>query len=239
MYVVINKDITIHIENKQYIDPNFENNPPEDTKFGIIPSIPKNSTVVGKKTSKAVEKRYNMSTILNTEAELLEIGWTKEEIDNGKEVVNKYVNKWHNKATSEMYKYGIPASIKLAQALIESDAGESRLCSTSSNHFGIKCGCTWNKKCSTGKCVNYHDDHARDRFRVYGSDDDSYRDHSLFLTDPKKSYRYGFLFKIPVSDYKSWARGLRTSGYATGKYYDAKIIKTIKILNLTKYDKTK
>lgn len=141
-----------------------------------------------------------------------------------------YVKRFANVAIEEMEKYGIPASITLAQGLLESDAGMSGLAIYNKNHFGIKC---FAKDCPAGHCSNHSDDSHKDFFRNYKTDWESYRAHSLFL----QRSRYQHLRKFSRSDYKSWARGLSKAGYATDKKYANKLISLIENMNLQRFDK--
>ncbi len=149
-------------------------------------------------------------------------------VDEKVELVKAYVAKFVPIAIREREQYGIPVSITLAQGLLESNAGESRLSLESNNHFGIKC----RSKCRGCTCRNYSDDSHYDMFRVFDSSWESYREHSILLS----SDRYKHLLKYPVSDYKSWAHGLKKAGYATDKRYAEKLIQIIEFLNLHKYD---
>lgn len=139
-----------------------------------------------------------------------------------------YVKRYLEVAKAEQEKYGIPVSITLAQGLLESNAGESRLSVESNNHFGIKC----RSKCKGCTCRNYTDDDIYDMFRVFDSVWESYREHSKLL----QGKRYRHLLRIPAHDYKSWAHGLKKAGYATDKRYAYKLIKIIEELNLNRYD---
>ncbi|MEM0991489.1 MAG: glucosaminidase domain-containing protein [Bacteroidota bacterium] len=139
-----------------------------------------------------------------------------------------YVKRFAQTAITEQQKFGIPASITLAQGLLESDAGDSRLAVESSNHFGIKC----RSKCKGCTCRNYTDDSAYDMFRVFESAWESYREHSILLTGD----RYKHLLNLEVTDYKNWAHGLKKAGYATDKRYAEKLITIIEFLNLSQYD---
>lgn len=141
-----------------------------------------------------------------------------------------YVDRFVDVAQKEMARYGIPASITLAQGLLESNAGESKLAKRNNNHFGMKC---FSRTCKKGHCSNFTDDTHKDFFRVYKSSWDSYRAHSLLL---KNGDRYQRLFKLDKKDYKGWARGLKKAGYATDQYYAEKLINTIEDLQLYKYD---
>ena len=140
-----------------------------------------------------------------------------------------YVDRYSPVARKEMKKYGIPASITLAQGLLESNAGSSRLALESNNHFGIKC----RSKCRGCTCRNYSDDDIYDMFRVFESVWDSYREHSLLLTGS----RYQHLLDLPKSDYESWAYGLKKAGYATDPNYPQKLIQIIEELELYTYDR--
>ena len=129
-----------------------------------------------------------------------------------------------------MNKYNIPASITLAQGLIETNAGQSPLATKNNNHFGIKC---FSKSCKKGHCANFSDDSHKDFFRKYASSWESFRAHSKLLTYK----RYKHLTKLPTSDYKGWAVGLKKAGYATDKNYHKKLIRLIEDLHLDDYDK--
>ena len=130
-----------------------------------------------------------------------------------------YIQKYKPLAVEQMDIYGIPASIKLAQALFESDNGNSRLAREANNHFGIKCKSNW-----TGQTISHTDDAPDECFRKYPSVEESYRDHSEFLD---KSARYQDLFKLDPTDYKGWAHGLQQAGYATNPQYAQQLIKII------------
>lgn len=140
----------------------------------------------------------------------------------------KYIKRFHKVARQEMKKFGIPASVKMAQALLESGAGGSKLAAQNNNHFGIKC---FSNKCTKGHCSNFHDDHHKDFFRIYNTSWDSWRAHSRFLS----SDRYNHL-KKHKNDYKKWAFGLKEAGYATDKNYPNKLIKIIEDYNLYSLD---
>ena len=141
----------------------------------------------------------------------------------------KYVNRHVKVAQTEMEKYGIPASIKLAQGLIETNAGASKLATQNNNHFGIKC---FSRKCKKGHCSNFSDDTHKDFFRKYGSTWESYRAHSQLLTHK----RYRKIFDLEKGDYRAWAHGLKKAGYATDKRYAEKLIGIIDDLQLQRYD---
>jgi len=139
-----------------------------------------------------------------------------------------YIERFSKVAKVEMDKFGIPASIKLAQGLLESNSGKSRLAAEHLNHFGLKC---FSKTCDKGHCSNHSDDSHKDFFRNYKSAWESWRDHSQFLSGA----RYAHL-KSNGMDYKKWAKGLKKAGYATDKKYDKKLIDIIELYGLDRYD---
>lgn len=139
----------------------------------------------------------------------------------------EYIAQWKDVAIDQMDKYGIPASITLAQAILESGDGNSELARKGNNHFGIKCH-DW-----TGKKVYHDDDKRNECFRKYPSARESFNDHSIFL----QRSRYSFLFDYRVTDYKSWAKGLKKAGYATNPKYPALLIRLIEENELDQYDR--
>ena len=140
-----------------------------------------------------------------------------------------YIKKYAPLAVVKMHEYKIPASITLAQGILESGNGRSTLASKSNNHFGIKCHKGWK-----GKRVYHDDDKKDDCFRKYKYTYESYNDHSKFLTTRR---RYAFLFKLKITDYKGWSRGLKKAGYATDRRYANKLIDFIKKYKLYEFDK--
>ena len=142
--------------------------------------------------------------------------------------IEEYIQKWAPTAVREMYRSGVPASITLAQGILESRYGLSPLAAEGNNHFGIKCHKDW-----TGKKQYHDDDEKGECFRVYDDADESFRDHSDFL---RYRDRYKFLFEFPTTDYKSWAYGLKKAGYATDPGYPGKLIKYIEDYKLNEYD---
>ncbi|MBK8967409.1 MAG: glucosaminidase domain-containing protein [Lewinellaceae bacterium] len=141
-----------------------------------------------------------------------------------------YVARFAPVAVAEMQKFGIPASIILAQGLLESNAGSSNLAQNTNNHFGIKC---FSNRCKKGHCINFADESHKDFFVRYENVWSSYRSHSKFL---KNSRRYSHLFKLASTDYRGWANGLAKAGYATDKNYAEKLLALIQNLHLYKYD---
>ncbi len=144
-----------------------------------------------------------------------------------KEKAFNYINAYKDIAIAEMQRSGVPASITLAQGILESAYGESDLCKQSNNHFGIKCKTEW-----TGDKVYHDDDSKGECFRSYPNASESYKDHSNFL---KTRSHYDFLFKLDPVDYEGWAKGLKKAGYATEKDYPQKLMKVINDFNLNQY----
>jgi LysM repeat protein len=147
----------------------------------------------------------------------------------GRMTTQEYINKYKDIAIRDMKTYKIPASITLAQGILESGSGNSILARKANNHFGIKCHKDW-----TGPTIHIADDTKHDCFRKYKSAEASYRDHSRFL---RKGERYAFLFKYPVTDYRAWAYGLKRAGYATNPRYPQLLINYIEKYHLYKYDR--
>jgi flagellum-specific peptidoglycan hydrolase FlgJ len=139
----------------------------------------------------------------------------------------EYIVRFKDIAVAEMNKYGIPASITLAQGLLESGNGNSRLARESNNHFGIKCTSEWK-----GKTVLHDDDAVGECFRVYKDPEESFRDHSEFL----KRARYAPLFKLDKNDYRGWAEGLKQAGYATNPRYAELLVGIIERYRLNDFD---
>lgn len=139
-----------------------------------------------------------------------------------------YINRYKHIAISEMNNTGIPASITLAQGILESGSGNSRLAIEANNHFGIKCTPDWK-----GRSIKHDDDQKDDCFRVYKSAEESFRDHSEFL----KRKRYAALFELDKNDYQSWARGLKEAGYATNPRYAELLISLIERYKLNRFDR--
>jgi flagellum-specific peptidoglycan hydrolase FlgJ len=152
----------------------------------------------------------------------------KTELVSNKEKIDNYIEKFGPIARDEMKAFGVPASITLAQGILESGMGYGRLALQGNNHFGIKCHSDWK-----GKRIYHDDDLKAECFRVYNDSATSYRDHSLFLTGRS---RYSFLFDIKTSNYEAWAKGLKKAGYATDPEYPDKLISLIERFDLTRYD---
>lgn len=177
-----------------------------------------NGSVENKSTAKP-DQNYNPNT------QILE-ATTRVKVTN--DMILAYIETYKEVAQSNMEKYGIPASIILGQAILESGAGTGPLSTQANNHFGIKCHKDW-----LGESIKYDDDSIAECFRKYYNAADSFRDHALFLT---KGSRYSSLFKLNQTDYKAWAKGLKAAGYATDPQYPTKLIGLIERFQLFKYD---
>lgn len=147
---------------------------------------------------------------------------------NTNEAAKAYIAQYSGVAMSNMKTYGIPASIILAQGVLESGAGQSDLAMNANNHFGIKCHSDWK-----GDKVYKDDDSENECFRKYNQASESYKDHAMVLTGKK---RYANLFTLPKGDYKAWAKGLKDAGYATDPRYPEKLVSYIESYNLSQYD---
>ena len=141
-----------------------------------------------------------------------------------------YIDQYRDMAIEQMLRNKIPASITLAQGILESGAGNSELVKKGNNHFGIKCH-EW-----TGRTVHKDDDAKQECFRAYNNAQESYEDHSKFLT---KNKRYSQLFSLSITDYKGWAHGLKACGYATNPNYAPMLINLIELYKLYEYDRAK
>ena len=141
-----------------------------------------------------------------------------------------YIDQYRDMAIEQMLRNKIPASITLAQGILESGAGNSELVKKGNNHFGIKCH-GW-----TGRTVHKDDDAKQECFRAYNNARESFEDHSKFLT---KNKRYSQLFSLSITDYKGWARGLKACGYATNPNYVPMLINLIELYKLYEYDRAK
>jgi LysM repeat protein len=181
---------------------------------------------------KALEKRPENKTVIIGTPE--PVGEVSESEDNSRKsttpVANRttvYIDAYKAIAMEEMRIHKIPASITLAQGILESGSGQGRLAVKANNHFGIKCH-DW-----TGKKIYHDDDRSQECFRKYRNSDQSFKDHSDFLVNRK---RYSNLFRLKIDDYRGWARELRRAGYATDKRYPQKLIDLIERYDLYKYD---
>lgn len=182
------------------------------------PTTSKNTGVTSPKNTAA-------QVASNTTSEVLE-ATTRVKVTT--EMVLAYIEKYKNIAKENMVNTGIPASITLGQAILESGAGTGPLSVQANNHFGIKCHKEW-----TGPSIRYTDDAENECFRKYDEPGGSFKDHSYFLTSRP---RYASLFQLGKDDYTAWARGLKAAGYATDPKYPEKLIGLIERYQLGKYD---
>jgi flagellum-specific peptidoglycan hydrolase FlgJ len=206
------------------------------SKKPVVRTVSKNTTKttrtvtttkkpISKEVSKpSIETKNTPSKENNSSEELIATSKVSTTTDD----VKLYILSFKDVAKHNMKEHGVPASITLAQGVLESGAGKGRLCTIANNHFGIKCHTGW-----TGESVSHDDDAAQECFRKYNDPSESYRDHSLFLTSRS---RYNGLFKLDKGDYKSWAKGLKAAGYATDPKYPDKLIGIIERYELYQYD---
>jgi len=188
----------------------------------------KPSTPITRKVKKPVQKQTSNSTVKNENENTPEVLEATSKVKVTPEMVIKYIEDFKETAKNNMRQFGVPASITLAQGILESGVGTGTLSQKANNHFGIKCHKEWN-----GPSVLFDDDAEKECFRKYKDPAESYRDHSLFLTSRS---RYDSLFELPQGDYKSWAKGLKNAGYATDPKYPDKLISLIERYNLHLYD---
>ncbi|MDI5949078.1 glucosaminidase domain-containing protein [Flavobacterium sp. LB2P84] len=197
---------------------------PIKPKSEVVRTIKKpaasSSTTARPTVAKPVKKEQG-----NRETEVI-VSTSKTVVTN--DVIVSYISKFKEIAIGNMKNYGIPASIILAQGILESGAGRGDLAISANNHFGIKCHVGW-----TGESVKHDDDSDQECFRKYDNPSESFKDHALFLTGRS---RYAKLFEFSKGDYKAWAKGLRAAGYATDPKYPDKLISYIERYNLHQYD---
>jgi flagellum-specific peptidoglycan hydrolase FlgJ len=204
-----------------------------NSKKPIAASANTNRTVAAKPTTSATNNSNSKShtsvsednKTTDTKSEILE-ATTRVKVTT--QLVLEYINTFKEIAKDNMVKNGIPASITLGQAILESGAGTGPLSFHANNHFGIKCHKEW-----SGPSIRYTDDEENECFRKYNDPSESFRDHSYFLTSRP---RYANLFTLNKDDYKSWAKGLKAAGYATDPKYPDKLISLIERYELQKYD---
>lgn len=184
----------------------------------LLPPVIKKELEITKKDTPIVVTQSNTTVVLEAT--------TKVKVTT--EIVLAYIEKYKNAAKDNMISTGIPASITLSQAILESGAGTGPLSIQANNHFGIKCHKEW-----TGPSIRHTDDAENECFRKYDDPIQSFKDHSFFLTSRP---RYSKLFQFKKDDYKSWAYGLKSAGYATDPKYPSKLIGLIERYDLSKYD---
>ena len=200
--------------------------------FVVVSCGSKKQIVTKKKKSRAKTEQVVVRTSPNKTPESEEEKIEEEDVKSTPttsytNTTGDYIASFGDIAKEEMRKYKIPASITLAQGILESSSGRGRLAVEANNHFGIKCH-DW-----TGDKIYHDDDASQECFRKYKHAKQSFEDHSTFLTGRS---RYANLFKLDVDDYEAWAKGLRAAGYATDKKYPEKLISLIERFQLYKYD---
>jgi len=190
----------------------------------------KNGTAKNSRKKKTTTTKTHTATASNTKKDdrQVEVLESTSKTVVYSDLVKQYVLDYKDVAKQNMKNHGIPASITLAQGILESGAGKGTLCVTANNHFGIKCHNDW-----TGDKIYHDDDSEQECFRKYAQPSESFNDHSLFLTTRG---RYAALFKLEKDDYEAWAKGLRSAGYATDPKYPEKLIGLIERYELAKYD---
>ncbi len=199
----------------------------QTTKKGSKPNTSVTRTVKKPFGKESVENNSNTKPDQNFNQNTVIIeATTRVKVTN--QMVLAYIENYKGVAQANMQKYGIPASIILGQAILESGSGTGTLSVQANNHFGIKCHKDW-----LGQTVKYDDDAIDECFRKYYNASESFRDHALFLTSRP---RYAPLFKLNKTDYKAWAKGLKAAGYATDTLYPTKLISLIDRYQLYKYD---
>lgn len=222
LYLCLQKDITIDfmVSSPSYAEPALEEQYPEEYEESATPAM--NVSMMGDapiaEFGNPLEKPASKKKKVLSPAEQAK-----------KDKQLAYVSTYKDVAIKEMEKYGIPASITLAQGILESNMGQSKLATRNNNHFGIKC---FSRSCRKGHCSNFTDDSHKDFFRKYSNVWDSYRAHSSLL----QGKRYKHLAKLGTSNYRDWAHGLKKAGYATDKRYAEKLIRYIEDLELDQYD---
>jgi flagellum-specific peptidoglycan hydrolase FlgJ len=197
---------------------------PVKSKSEVVNSVKKTNSTKQNPTKSSLSKPVKQGQSTN-ETEVI-ISTSKTMVTN--EVIKAYISQFKGIAIGNMKSFGIPASIILAQGILESGAGVGDLAISANNHFGIKCHEGW-----TGESVRHDDDSDQECFRKYNNPSESFKDHAIFLTGRS---RYSKLFELPKGDYKAWAKGLRTAGYATDPKYPDKLISYIERYNLHQYD---
>lgn len=205
-----------------------ENQPTIEDKLNLANPATAVGAALTSAQQKEAAKFSNLGFVLNPGL-AKKLGVSDEVVAYKRQKCLDYIQIYLSTATEEMELFGIPVSITLAQGLVESNAGDSRLARNENNHFGIKC----KAKCLGCRCANYTDDDKYDMFRIFDSPWYSFREHSKLLT----GNRYKHLLKLEVTDYKNWANGLQAAGYATNKKYAKTLIDVIEKLELHKYDK--
>ncbi len=193
----------------------------------VVSCGPKKGIVTKKKNQATKTEQVVVADESNQKNASIPENTPKSDIKKTPSSVDEYIAQYAEIAKKEMRDYKIPASITLAQGILESASGRGRLAVKANNHFGIKCH-GW-----TGKKIYHDDDRSQECFRKYDHPESSFEDHSAFLTTRK---RYASLFSLKPDDYKGWAKGLRSAGYATDRKYPQKLISLIERYQLYAFD---
>ncbi len=224
LHIIYNRDVSVKV--------NMNDQPFTAQQMSLVPQA-KNTSLSGEAPSssgeagRAAQSFGNLTLVLSPDYAERK-GIPRRVVRQKMAILRDYLEKFRPIAEQEKAAYGIPVSITLAQGLLESNAGDSRLARESNNHFGIKC----RSKCRGCTCRNYTDDDIYDMFRVFSTPAESYREHSLLLS----SSRYRHLLDLDPLDYSGWAHGLKKAGYATDPHYANKLIKIIEELKLYRFD---
>lgn len=225
IHLLIAKDVKISFQFKEKAPIAYTSPAPKAQQTALFESWDAPKTVANTSVPKA-QSFYNLTFILSPDYADRK-GVPLHIVQEKKQVVQNYIDTYLKTAREEQAIYKIPVSITLAQGLLESNAGDSRLSKESNNHFGIKC----KSKCKGCTCRNYHDDDYYDMFRVFDNPWQSYREHSILLSGSRYKHLKNF-----GNNYEQWSHGLKKAGYATDKKYADKLIKIIETLRLYQYD---
>ena len=214
-----NVDSGLSVGNSQFYTPEYS-----ETQFSVTPEDKSTKQTSKKKVPKPKPKEKVAKKSKPT-SETAPV--SRENIKSDRSI--QYIRKYASIARQDMYKYGVPASISLAQGLVESRAGTSKLAVENNNHFGMKC---FSRNCKKGHCSNYTDDSHKDFFLKFKAPIESWKAHSILISSGKyaKLKKHG-------KDYRGWAKGLKSIGYATDKTYDKKLIGIIERYDLDQYDR--
>ena len=196
------------------------------TKVATKPKVESNEKVIIAENKHTIESKSEVNSTEDDSSSIIIQATSTVKVTPA--MITTYINQFKEIAKSSMFEYGVPASITLAQGILESGTGQGALSKNANNHFGIKCNSDW-----TGQSVKYTDDAENECFRKYEYPSQSYRDHSMFLSTKP---RYATLFELEKNDYKEWAKGLRAAGYATDPDYPNKLIKLIERFQLNRFD---
>jgi flagellum-specific peptidoglycan hydrolase FlgJ len=226
---VVKKEKTTSVSDKKWYEQIKDNSGDIRKRLNLANEATAVGAALSEEEKLLAAKLSNLSIVFNSPEYFKKKNIPQAVVIAKRKTCDNYIEKYSKIAREEAELYNIPASITLAQGLLESNAGESQLAKRENNHFGIKC----RSKCIGCRCANYTDDDKYDMFRIFDSAWHSFREHSKLLVGD----RYRYLTKLSKSDYKNWARGLKTAGYATDKNYAEKLIRIIEHFKLYRFDK--